>query len=228
METNDFKRIINSVSFDKVINKIAELFPQERDSLVAYEWLIAKLRNLEPSMKHKDMVIVVYPAIDVFDKNEKPKHNYVCGYSLTECQTYGIELCLHAEWLGMQVSEGALKHYGKEGYLAHVLCSMTFFGFKDAQIQDFLDEIEEPIEELGSDEIKSYSMEEFFKSLPQKTEEEIRKEKIKIDRINQKNKEALCEILGIDDPETVSYFTGTAYLKYNIKPIYDMYMGFFV
>lgn len=207
------KELINSVSFNKVIDKIAELFPKEKDSLAAYEWLIGKLRALEPSTKQKDMVIVVYPVIDIFDKDETTKHDYVCGYSLSEHQTYGIELCSHAEWLGMQVPEKALKHYGEETYLAYVLCRMTFFGFKDTQIQDFVDELEDSIEEFESGEMKTYSIEELFKHLPRKTEEELKEERKKIDRINQKNKESLCEMLGIHEIEIVSYFTGDSTFK---------------
>ena len=194
------KELIRNANVEKVINKIAELFPKEKDSLFAYEWLIRKLKLIEPSTRLKDIVIVVYPSIDIFNKDENLERSEVCGYSKSENQAYDIKLCTHAEWLGMEVAEKSLEHYGIDTFLAYVLWDMSFYGFKETQIKEFIDELEDSMERI---EIK----EEVFEQLPEPSINNLIVTKEEIDEIIKKNKKSLCDMLGIQDPEKISYFT---------------------
>jgi len=195
------KELIQNANIEKVINKITELFPNEKDSLLAYEWLIGKLKSTEPSTRLDDIVIVIYPSIDIFAKDENTKRSEVCGYSTTKKETYDIKLCTHAEWLGMQVSKNSLTHYGHDVFLAYVLWDISFYGFKDTKAKEFIDELEESIDKI---EISEDALEQLTESQVS----EFNCGKAKIEEIIKKNKKSFCDMLGIKNPEEVSYFTG--------------------
>lgn len=194
------KELIHNTNIENLINKIAELFPEEKDSIVAYEWLVGKLRATDASTRLSDMLIVVYPSIDIFTKDENIKRNEVCGYRASEKQVYDMKLCTHAEWLGMQVAEKSLNYYGTESFLAYVLHDMSFYGFKDTQVRDFVDELEETIE-------KTEIEDDTFDQLINCENELFNFNKKDIDETIEKNKQSICDMLGIQNPDEISYFS---------------------
>lgn len=197
------EKLIHSTNTTNLIEKIGEIFPREKDFLAAYEWMLIKLKKTETTNKRKNIIIVVYPAVDIFSKEKSSSHNEVCGYSIKENKTYDIKLCNYAEWLGMEISKDSLNYYGKEIVLAHILRDMSFYGFEDIQTRDFIDDIEEP---LNKAEVNKETFE--MSILTDKMENE----KNEIEEVIKENRKSFCAMLGIKDIDSVSFFANDSFL----------------
>lgn len=190
------KELVNSTNIQNITNIISTVFPSEKDFLVNYEWMFIKLKMTKATDIKNNIMIVVYPALDIFNQTKNQIHNDVCGYNATEKTAYDIKLCSYAECLGMEISQQSLDYYGRETVLAYVLRDMAFHGVEDIYARDFVIDSDELI--VQTDKTSNMPDENITKK--------VDKIQAKIEEIMQKNKKSFCEMLGIENIDSVQYF----------------------
>ncbi len=146
---------------------LTNLYPNQKESLTAYEKVYAILLQMEPT--DSDIEIVLQQCYD----DETNEEIYVAVSGLKKdnpTEGLAIEFVPWTEWLGMTVSNDALKQFNQLEIISHSLYEMTFMGFDEIEIQKQLSEIKKTAEEyenMTPEERKnnSTSFEDFLKEL---------------------------------------------------------------
>lgn len=89
----------------------------------------------------------------------------VLGYSEKDNESYALEFMKWSEWLGCEVVEKSVNHFGPVPFVAECLSEMSFISFDEDKIQAELDNLNEISERLKNGEEKTYTMEEVLEHL---------------------------------------------------------------
>lgn len=117
----------------EIVNRLVELYDNQKKSAPGYHKVLKKLRSIEP-VQRDDMKIDVSHVIDDTDPEETYEYEHVCGVVDGEDMTYAIEYMPWNEWLGIHFTEQSLK-YPEIDLIAHCLWEMTWSGFDEKEIQ---------------------------------------------------------------------------------------------
>ena len=166
-----FNELIKTNNWLSVSMTLSSLYPDQKESLVAYENVYHKLLQMEPTDSNTEIVL------QQCDEDETNEESYVAvsglekdGQNIHATETLSIEFVPWTEWLGMQISSDALKQFTELEIIGHCLYEMTFMGFDEEEIQKQLASIQKSAEEFKNmtpEERKnnSKSWEDFLKGL---------------------------------------------------------------
>ena len=162
-----FNELIETNNWLSISITLTNLYPNQKESLTAYEKVYDILLQMEPS--DSDIEIVLQQCYD----DETNEESYVAVSGLKKdnpTEGLAIEFVPWTEWLGMNVSNDALKQFNQLEIISHCLYEMTFMGFDENEIQKQLSEIKKTAEEyenMTPEERKnnSTSLEDFLKEL---------------------------------------------------------------
>lgn len=187
-----FKNLFDGVDEKEILKSILEIYPEETNNILSYSNMIIKLKNLTPV--ESQYILGVVPLIDYFNNSIV---NSVLGYNVEDNQTYALDLTHWDEWLGMEVSNKSLQHYGKEKFIACCLYEMSFISFDESEIDKLAEDLKEAVNDIETGNIQCKSSEEVYKELgieiQMPTEEEIEQRRVKIAEIKEKNDAAISD-----------------------------------
>ncbi|WP_299290215.1 DUF6557 family protein [uncultured Mucilaginibacter sp.] len=162
-----FNELIETNNWLSISITLTSLYPNQKESLTAYEKVYDILLQMEPS--DSAIEIVLQQCYD----DETNEESYVAVSGLKKdnpTEGLAIEFVPWTEWLGMTVSSNALNQFNELEIISHCLYEMTFMGFDENEIQKQLSEIKKTAEEyenMTPEEGKnnSTSLEDFLKEL---------------------------------------------------------------
>lgn len=166
------KQIIKNYTWLNIKLKLLGLYPDEEDSLLAYEAVFEKLIFMKPitsdimlqlSKKEDDFDGSSY--VDVSGKDLNPDPNM--PYFTDNC---AIEFTPWNQWLGMEITKDTLANFTELEIFCHSLYEMTFIDFEEESIQDEMKRINDVKDEflnMSEDEKKrsSRSIEDLLNEL---------------------------------------------------------------
>jgi hypothetical protein len=196
------KDLITQVPKEKVLKRLIEIYPDQKNCLPSYFKVYDKLLKLTPRKgEGKELLLMVLPTEDWFE--EGIISNDVFGYCKEDKQHYALEFTDWDEWLAFEICDKSVEYYEPAGFLAHCLYEMTFVSFDEDDIQEEVDKLAEMEKEITEGTAITYSMEEVHEELGIKytppTEEEMQETREKYKRIQARNDEILRQFLSDED-----------------------------
>jgi hypothetical protein len=152
----NFKSLLRQHSWLSIEAILFDLYPDEENNSSGYREVYEKLLLLHAG--DSQMSIVVKNCKDDFDGEEYVDVSGIHQHpqSQEERCSYAIEFRPWKEWLGMQIHPNSLSDFSELEIIAHCLYEMTFVGFKEEDIQEELQRINQISEDYKnmSDEEK--------------------------------------------------------------------------
>lgn len=133
----------------EIVDRLVELYPDQKKSAPGYRKVLKKLREIEPSIR-SDMKIEVEHVVDDLLPEAVEEYENVSGVMQGEDIRYAIEFTPWNQWLGMEFTTESLK-YPEVDLLAHCLWEMTWSGFEEEQIQEKMNGLLETVKEIEKD-----------------------------------------------------------------------------
>lgn len=142
------EQLLSTVTWGEVKEALTRLYPSQEDHITEYEEVFTRLIMSHPAINDDDITIIINfePAegedgIDSWDVyGKKPDSNL----------SYALEFTPRDEWLGFNVDEESLSKMPAAEFVAHCMWEMTFCGFDEAEVEEFLDDLHEKLEETES------------------------------------------------------------------------------
>jgi len=164
-----FDSLIKSTNWLSAKATLLAIYPEQIESINAYEEVYNKLQTMEP----KEVAIDIILTQHYDDETLEPSCVDVSGINLNATEddiTNGlaIEFCPWNEWLGMGIDELTLKEFTELEIIAHCLYELTYAGYDENEIQEEFDKIKGIQEEYKNltdeeKEIKTISLDELMK-----------------------------------------------------------------
>lgn len=163
--------LIETNNWLSVSMTLTSLYPDQKESLAAYEEVYDILLQMKPADMETE--IVLQQCYD-YETNEE---SYVDisglkkdNQNLQLAESWAIEFVPWAEWLGMTLSSNTLKQFSELEIISHCLYEMTFMGYDEKEIQKQLSIIKTTVEEyknMTAEERQnnSKSLDNFLKEL---------------------------------------------------------------
>lgn len=165
------KDLIQTNNWLSVSMTLTILYPDQNESLPAYEKVHNILLKMEPADSETE--IVLQQCYD--DETNEESYVDVSGIkkdnqNLQLAESLAIEFVPWVQWLGMTVSSSTLKQFTELEIISHCLYEMTFMGYDEKEIQKQLSDIKttaEEYENMTPEERKnnSKSLDDFLKEL---------------------------------------------------------------
>jgi hypothetical protein len=173
-----FDSLIKSYNWLSVKTTLLALYPEQIESINAYEEVFNKLQIMQP----KEVAIDIILNQHYDDETFEPSCVDVSGINLNATEDditdrLAIEFCPWNDWLGMGIDKLTLKEFTELEIIAHCLYEMTYAGYDENEIQEEFDKIKDIQEEYKNltdeeKEMKTISMEELMKKHNIKDNEE--------------------------------------------------------
>lgn len=166
-----FKDLIQTNNWLSVSITLTKLYPDQSESLVAYENVYATLLQMKTA--DSEIEIILKQCYD--DETNEESYVDVSGIkkdnqNLQSAESLAIEFVPWAEWLAMTVGSNTLKQFTELEIISHCLYEMTFMGYDEKEIQQQLADINataKEYENMSPEERKNYSksLDDFLKEL---------------------------------------------------------------
>ena len=166
-----FHSLIKSTNWLSVKATLLALYPEQIESIHAYEEVFSKLQTIEPQEVAIDIILTQHYD----DETLEPSCVDVSGINLNATEddiTIGlaIEFSPWNDWLGMGIDKSTLKEFTDLEIIAHCLYEMTYAGYDENEIKKELNEIKgiaDEYENLTQEEKKekTISLDELKKRL---------------------------------------------------------------
>jgi hypothetical protein len=165
-----FAELITSTSWAEVKAALSWLFPGERGNLAVYRKIFHELQRIKSEASEMRIAIECRPVAGDEPRPEVVGRNGMLNRDLDDFKhlgkqataEYGAEEVVWSlslrpwrSWLGMTVEPGTLATHSAAHVIAHCLDDMTFYGFSEADVREFRDELDKrmaEIEEMSEEE----------------------------------------------------------------------------
>lgn len=138
--------IIQKCDSDTIINKLIELYPEQKDSAEGYYTVLEKLRYTQAVEDDDPMVIVIQwvePSV-LCDEG----YVHVSGTKEGSDDSWALEFSPWEHWLDWDVFPTSLATYKPEEIVAHCLWEMTYMGFEQEEIQEKVQDMVDQVEDI--------------------------------------------------------------------------------
>ena len=159
-----FKEAVMQADADKVAEVIKKEYPDQIELIEDFKKLLEDLKNMEPAAKEEDITVAVDWAEPEEDL-ETEGHYRVHGYEPGKDLFWSIEVSPRDQWLAWKADKRFIMMNGVDKYIAHCLWEMTFCGFEQADIDEFISEIGQRVEDVKDTEVKIMSWKEAKETL---------------------------------------------------------------
>jgi hypothetical protein len=150
-----FKDLVDKYAWDDVQAVLLHLYPDEERSIEDYWQVYEALRSLQPA--ETKLRICIETATDSLDgatyEDVSGKDGTTRRETAPEAEwdtergdeeaSFGIECADWAEWLGMEIDPATLARYQEQEIIGHCLWEMTFFGYTQEKIKEFMDDLKD-------------------------------------------------------------------------------------
>lgn len=137
-----FYELLKETGEEEVISSLKTHYKSSVNDLDGYRELMHELLGRKPVFS-KYQISITHVSMD------DEEYEHVCGVIPGDEQDYGIEFCEREQWLGMHFTEETQKNYSPADIVAHCLWEMTFFGFRDSEVEKKKNELIESCLEDG-------------------------------------------------------------------------------
>jgi len=165
------QELIKTNAWPSVELTLISLYPEQEKSIEAYKEVFQKLLQMIPT--ESDMQIVLEQQFD--EETYEESYVHVSGRQIKECnpnetEDMAIEFVPWTEWLGMSIDSKTLKEFTELEIISHCLYEMTFAGFEEEVIQEYISDLNKTVEDYKnmSEEEKranTKSFDDFLKEL---------------------------------------------------------------
>ncbi len=128
--------LFSKFTADEVLEKLFELFPDQKRSAVGYKIAWEEIQKTKPSFRKKDKYLIVIEE----RKDSYDGHTYqdVAGERIgaNENFTWALELSPFADWLSWDVKDSSIERLGELNCLAHILWEMTWMGYSSKEVAE--------------------------------------------------------------------------------------------
>jgi hypothetical protein len=131
-----FGEIVKSNNWLSVELTLLKLYPDQIESIEAYQEVFDKLQDLDPV--DNKIEIVIEQEIDEETQELGMGNVYGIDYSLVNEITNGValEFTKWDKWLGMKIKKLTQKEFTELEIISHCLYEMTYAGYDEDEIQD--------------------------------------------------------------------------------------------
>jgi len=134
-----FKELILKYNFQEIKTRMLVLYPDQDINIDGYEHVFNKLKVMEPV--NSSMLLDIF-LVSISKWNEE-EYTSVSGLIEGEEIGYAIEYTKWNEWLGMELTENSLIDYSELDIITHCLWEMTWTGFEEEEIEEYITNIED-------------------------------------------------------------------------------------
>ena len=166
-----FDSLIKSTSWLSVKATLLAIYPEQIESINAYEEVFNKLQTIEP----KEVAIDIILNQHYDDETFEPSCVDVSGINLNATEDditdgLAIEFCPWNEWLGMGIDKLTLKEFTELEIIAHCLYEMTYAGYDENErqyVQEYMKGWQDEYKNLTDEEkkAKTINLDELMKRL---------------------------------------------------------------
>ena len=131
-----FNSLIKTSNWLSVKATLLAIYPEQIESIIAYENVYNKLKLMELEEVAIDIILTQHHDDETFD----PSCVEVSGINLNPNKDdisigLAIEFTAWKKWLGMGIDKQTLKEFTELEIIAHCLYEMTFAGYDENEIQ---------------------------------------------------------------------------------------------
>lgn len=128
---------------------LGSVYPDQEKSIEAYAEVFQKLRQMTPT--EIDTQIVLQQCFD--DETGEESYVHVSGREPFPDESnptgmVAIQFVPWSEWLGMTIDRDTLKEFNQLEIISHCLYEMTFMGYDEETIQQYLADMEKSVEDF--------------------------------------------------------------------------------